>query len=56
MIKVTWEKFKSLLKSIWVWLTSFFETHKHLYVTHNQKYAHMANYKYELKDKKLILK
>ena len=36
MIKVTWEKFKSLLKSTWVWLTSFFETHKHLYVTHNQ--------------------
>ena len=27
-----------------------------LYVTHNQKYADMANYKYELKDKKLILK
>ena len=27
-----------------------------LYVTHNQKYADMANYKYELKNKKLILK
>ena len=27
-----------------------------LYVTHNQKYADMANYKYEIKNKKLILK
>ncbi len=27
-----------------------------LYVTHNQKYADMANYKYEFKNKKLILK
>ena len=27
-----------------------------LYVTHNKKYADMANYKYELKNKKLILK
>jgi len=27
-----------------------------LYVTHNQKYADMANYKYEFKSKKLILK
>ena len=26
-----------------------------LYVTHNQKYADMANYKYEFKNKKLIL-
>ena len=36
----------------------FIESHKIalLYVTHNQKYAHMANYKYEFKNKKLILK
>ena len=27
-----------------------------LFVTHNQKYAEMANFKYELKNKKLILK
>jgi ABC-type lipoprotein export system ATPase subunit len=27
-----------------------------LYVTHNKKYADMANYKYEFKNKKLILK
>ena len=27
-----------------------------LYVTHNQKYADMANNKYEFKNKKLILK
>ena len=27
-----------------------------LYVTHNQKYADMANYKYEFKNKKLMLK
>ena len=27
-----------------------------LYVTHNQKYADMANYRYEFKNKKLILK
>ncbi|MDC1060352.1 ABC transporter ATP-binding protein [Alphaproteobacteria bacterium] len=27
-----------------------------LYVTHNQKYADMANYKYEFKNKKLIIK
>ena len=27
-----------------------------LYVTHNQKYADMANYKFELKNKQLILK
>ena len=26
-----------------------------LYVTHNQKYAEMANFKYELKNKKLII-
>ena len=27
-----------------------------LYVTHNLKYAEMANFKYELKNKNLILK
>tara|TARA_B100000965_G_C19504360_1_gene718934 strand:+ start:68 stop:748 length:681 start_codon:yes stop_codon:yes gene_type:complete len=36
----------------------FIKNHKIslLYVTHNQKYADMANYKYQLKNKKLILK
>ena len=36
----------------------FIESHNisFLYVTHNQKYADMANYKYEFKNKKLILK
>ena len=35
-MKKLWTKIKPLPRKIWTWIVSFFETHKYLYVTHNQ--------------------